>query len=81
MLANEKDQATLEALRGALTDKDWAVRGAAVHALALRRDPRLQAELTPLLDDEEEAVRIRAAAGYLSAGRRERTGGNASAAR
>jgi len=74
MLANEKDQASLEALRGALTDKDWSVRAAAVHALAVRRDPRLQSELTPLLDDEQEAVRFRAAAGYLSvAARQERT--------
>jgi HEAT repeat protein len=82
MLANEKDGATLEALRAALTDKDWAVRAAAVHALALRRDPRLQTELTPLLDDEHDAVRLRAAAGYLSVTfRQDRTGGNARAAR
>jgi HEAT repeat protein len=82
MLANERDQATLEALRGALTDKDWSVRAAAVHALALRRDPRLQSELIPLLDDDQKAVRLRAAADYLSVGvRQERTGGNASSTR
>ena len=66
MLANEKDPATLKALRDALTDKDWSVRAAAVHALTLRRDPQLQADLMPLLDDAHEAVRLRAAAGYLS---------------
>jgi HEAT repeat protein len=66
LLANEKDPATLEALRDALTDKDWSVRAAAVHALTLRRDPKLQSELMPLLDDDHAAVRLRAAAGYLS---------------
>jgi HEAT repeat protein len=82
MLANEKDRTTLEALRDALTDKDWSVRAAAVHALTLRRDPQLQSRLTPLLDDEHEAVRLRAAAGYLSVTvRQERSGGNARAAR
>jgi HEAT repeat protein len=66
LLANEKDPATLQALRDALTDKDWSVRAAAVHALTLRRDPKLQSELMPLLDDDHAAVRLRAAAGYLS---------------
>ena len=66
LLANEKDPATLQALRDALTDKDWSVRAAAVHALTLRRDPKLQSELMPLLDDNHAAVRLRAAAGYLS---------------
>jgi len=52
MLAHERDQATLDALRDALTDKDWSVRAAAVHALAMRRAPRLRIDLTPLLEDE-----------------------------
>ena len=65
MLATEKDQATLEGLRDALSDTDWSVRAAAVHSLALRRDPRLRTDLTPLLDDPNEAVRLRAAAACL----------------
>jgi HEAT repeat protein len=76
MLAHETDQATLEALRDSLTDKDWSVRAAAVHALALRGDARAQTDLAPLLDDENQAVRFRAAAGYLRVtARRGRTSG------
>jgi HEAT repeat protein len=77
MLANERDHATLAALRDALHDKDWSVRAAAVQALALRRDPRLPAELAPLLDDDNQAVRLRAAAGFLRAKARQgQTPGN-----
>jgi len=65
MLATEKDQASLDALRAALKDTDWSVRAAAVQALALRRDPRLRTDVAPLLDDENEAVRLRAAAACL----------------
>jgi HEAT repeat protein len=74
MLAQEKDPGTLDALRDALTDKDWSVRAAAVHALALRRAPRLKNDLTPLLDDDNQAVRLRAAAGYLTVVAREQRG-------
>ena len=45
--------------------KDWSVRAAAVHAIALRNDPALESSLVPLLEDKKEAVRVRAAAGYL----------------
>lgn len=65
MLANEQDAATLEALKDALTDKEWSVRAAAVHALCLRNDPALRAYLEPLLKDDKGPVRLRAAAGYL----------------
>jgi HEAT repeat protein len=65
MLATERDQASLDALRAALKDTDWSVRAAAVQALALRRDPRLKADVAPLFDDENEAVRLRAAAACL----------------
>ncbi len=54
----------------ALADSDWSVRAAAVHAIALRNDPALEADLVPLLDDKKEAVRVRAAAGYLRLGSR-----------
>jgi HEAT repeat protein len=65
LLVNARDQATLAALKDALGDKEWSVRAAAVHSLALRKDPRLKNDLAPLLEDGNQAVRLRAAAGYL----------------
>jgi HEAT repeat protein len=65
LLGNDKDPAVLAALKDALSDKDWSVRAAAVHSLSLRNDPALKKELEPLLLDDKEAVRMRAAAGYL----------------
>jgi HEAT repeat protein len=65
MLGKEKDKATLDALREALTDKDASVRAAAVHSIALRNDVSLQPDLVPVMDDKKESVRLRAAAGYL----------------
>src|SRR5262249_48941053 len=65
MLGKDKDHATLEALRTALGDKDWSVRAAAVHSIALRNNPALKEDLTPLLEDGREPVRLRAAAAYL----------------
>jgi len=65
LLGADRDPATVEALRDALADKDWSVRAAAVHSISLRNDPALQKELEPLLQDDHEAVRLRAAAGYL----------------
>jgi HEAT repeat protein len=65
LLGNDKDPATLAALKDALADKDWSVRAAAVHSLCLRNDPALRKDLEPLLNDDREQVRLRAAAGYL----------------
>jgi HEAT repeat protein len=65
LLGADKDPAAVDALRDALTDKDPAVRAAAVHSISLRNDPSLKKELEPLLEDEKESVRLRAAAGYL----------------
>ena len=65
LLGADKDPHVLPALKDALEDKDWSVRAAAVHSIALRNDPALEAELLPLFDDTKEAVRVRAAAGYL----------------
>jgi HEAT repeat protein len=65
LLGNDKSPAVLDALRDALSDKDWSVRAAAVHSLCLRNDPALKKDLEPLLADGKEAVRMRAAAGYL----------------
>jgi HEAT repeat protein len=65
LLSTDKDPKVLAALEDALGDKDWSVRAAAVHAIALRNDPALEKDLIPLFEDKREAVRDRAAAGYL----------------
>jgi HEAT repeat protein len=65
LLSKDKDKATLDALEDALIDKDFRVRAAAVHSLALRNDPALRIELEPLVADEKEDVRLRAAAALL----------------
>jgi HEAT repeat protein len=65
LVGRDKDAATTAALKDALYDKDWRVRAAAVHSLALRNDPALRADLEPLFDDDKEEVRLRAAAGLL----------------
>ena len=65
LLEKDQDPETTEAMKEALHDKDWSVRAAAVHALVLRDDPAFETGIIPLLDDKTEAVRLRAAAGYL----------------
>jgi HEAT repeat protein len=65
LLGKDKDKATVEALEDALLDKDFRVRAAAVHSLALRNDPALREDLAPLVQDEKEEVRLRAAAALL----------------
>ena len=65
LLGADRNPATIHALRDALSDKDSSVRAAAVHSISLRNDPALKKELEPLLADDKEAVRLRAAAGYL----------------
>ena len=65
LLGKDKAPAVLPALEDALHDKNWTVRAAAVHAIALRDDPALKKDLIPLLDDEKEGVRLRTAAGFL----------------
>jgi HEAT repeat protein len=65
MLSTDRDPEVLVALNEALADKDWSVRAAAVHAIALRNDPASESSLVPLFEDKKEAVRVRAAAGYL----------------
>jgi HEAT repeat protein len=65
LLGKDQDPALLPALKDALHDKNWTVRAAAVHSLALRNDPALRRDLIMLLDDEREGVRLRTAAAYL----------------
>jgi len=65
LLSTDHSPEVLRALENALGDADWSVRAAAVHAIAVRNDPALEADLIPLFEDKKEAVRVRAAAGYL----------------
>ena len=65
LLGKDKDPALVPALKDALYDKNWTVRAAAVHSLALRNDPAMKKDLAPLLDDDKEGVRLRAAAAWL----------------
>ncbi len=53
LLAKDKDKATLEALEDALLDKDFRVRAAAVHALALRNDPSVRPDLELMIADQQ----------------------------
>ncbi len=65
LLGRNPDPQARAALRDALFDKDWSVRAAAVHSLALCNDVSLKRQIVMLLLDSKEAVRVRAAAGYL----------------
>jgi HEAT repeat protein len=65
LLEKDKDPQTISAEKDALQDKDWSVRAAAVHALVLRDNPTFETDILPLIDDKNEAVRLRVAAGYL----------------
>lgn len=65
MLGKDKDPGILPALKDALFDKNWTVRAAAVHSIAVRDDPALKGDLQTILGDDKEGVRLRAAAGYL----------------
>ena len=65
LLGRERNPKTLQALLDSLEDKDWSVRAASVHALALRNDPGLEPSLIPLMNDNKEGVRLRASAACL----------------
>jgi HEAT repeat protein len=65
LLGKEKDAATLQALKDALSDNTWSVRAAAVHSIALRNDPEQKDAVLPLLLDKSQPVRLRAAVTWL----------------
>jgi HEAT repeat protein len=65
LLAQRRDATTLQALREAPIEKDASLRSVAVHLLATTNNTAYRKDLTPLLDDEKETVRLRAAAGYI----------------
>jgi HEAT repeat protein len=65
LLGTGNDRILPMLVRQGLTDKDWSVRGAAAHVIATHPFDQLQSSLVPLLDDDKDAVRFRAAAAYL----------------
>jgi HEAT repeat protein len=65
LLGKDNDPALIPALKDALIDKNWTVRAAAVHSLALRNNPAMKKDLAPMLQDDKEGVRLRAAAAFL----------------
>jgi hypothetical protein len=65
LIGASRDPAVADAVESALTDKEWSVRAAAAHLIALHPFPQFRQELIPLLDDNKDAVRVRAAAAYI----------------
>jgi HEAT repeat protein len=61
-LAEDPDPGTGEALEDALKDKNWVIRAAALEALSQRGDAASASKVIPLMDDEKEEVKFRAAA-------------------
>lgn len=64
-LSHASDPESQKVLVEALKDKSPVVRAAAIHALAMRGNPSVRAELVPLLDDKADPVSFRAAVAYL----------------
>jgi HEAT repeat protein len=65
VIGSSNDPTLADTVGSALTDKDWSVRAAGVHLVAMHPFPKYREKLIPLLDDKKEAVRVRAAAAYL----------------
>jgi HEAT repeat protein len=65
LIGSSHNPALADAVGSALSDKEWSVRAAAVHLVAMHPYPGFRQNLVPLLDDKKEAVRVRAAAAYI----------------
>lgn len=61
-LAHDPDPITAKALVAATQDKNWAVRVAALEAIAERGDRSLISKVAPTLDDDKDEVRYAGAA-------------------
>jgi len=75
-LAADRDSKIDAALARACSDKKWAVRAAAVYAIAKRDDPALLNVITPLLDDKSDIVRYEASASLLRLNAHQPASGN-----
>ena len=65
LIGSSLDPTLADAVGSALSDKEWSVRAAAVHLVAMHPFPEFREKLIPLLDDNKDAVRVRAAAAYI----------------
>jgi HEAT repeat protein len=65
LLGQQNDAATVQALKDALKEDDASLRAAAVHSLALKNRVSFKKDIAPLLADDKESVRLRAAAAYM----------------
>jgi HEAT repeat protein len=65
LLASDTSPESLDALRRALTEKNWTVRAAAARAVAIRDAANLYDDVAALLADKREAVEYSAAASLI----------------
>jgi HEAT repeat protein len=65
LIGGSRDPTLADAVGSALSDKEWSVRAAAVQLVAMHPFPQFREDLLPLLDDNKDAVRVRAAAAYI----------------
>ena len=65
LIGNSRDPDLVDTVQTALSDKDWSVRAAAAHLVAMHPFPQFRENLIALLDDDKGAVRVRAAGAYL----------------
>jgi HEAT repeat protein len=65
LIGNSSDQSLAGEVELATADKEWSLRAAAVHVIAMHPYPQLRQSLVPLLEDKKEEVRVRAAAAYI----------------
>jgi len=65
LVGNSSDPGLEDVVRAAFTDKEWSVRAAAAHVVAMHPYPELRENLVPLVDDKKQAVQVRAAAAYI----------------
>jgi HEAT repeat protein len=65
LVGRSRDPALTNAVGSAMSDKDWSVRAAAAHVVAMHPFPEFREKLIPMLEDKKDAVRVRAAAAYI----------------
>jgi HEAT repeat protein len=65
LIGSSRDPALADAVGSGLSDKEWSVRAAAAHLVAMHPFPEFREKLIPMLDDKKDAVRVRAAAAYI----------------
>ena len=70
LIGNTRSAEVADAVRQALSDKEWSVRAAAIRVVATHPYPVFRSDLSALLDDKKDAVRLHAAAAHLRLERR-----------